>query len=161
MERREATGKRGEAIFVETLMNFCGNSVPLFNPIFLGEKSESIDYLIELIGVKTRTLFFFVQVKTTRLGYTKDKANPRLKVRVSRDDIAKIKQYAAPVYLVGIDEPRALSFILSVNHKTVDQVSSLSTKYPLNCTNLRRLWDEVQEYWRPRDMTLKNSAFSL
>jgi hypothetical protein len=160
MEPREATGKRGEAIFVESMLNFCGNRMPYFDPVFLGEKNETIDYMIKLEGVKTRTLFFFVQVKTTRLGYTRDKTSPRLKVRVSRADIAKIKQYTAPVYLVGIDEPRSLAFIIAVNDKTVGQVSSLSTKYPLNCTNLRRLWDEVQEYWRPRDMTLKNSAFS-
>jgi hypothetical protein len=84
MGSREATGKRGEAIFVRAIMSFCGNAISYFNPVFLGEKYEALDYLVELIGVERTTPFFFVQVKTTRLGYTSDPNDRRLRSKCRR-----------------------------------------------------------------------------
>jgi hypothetical protein len=159
MDRSDAIGKRGEGIFQIHIMKFCGNRDPYFNPIFLGEKNEASDFLVELVGIASGRPFFFVQVKATRLGYTKSKIKPRLKVRVSKAGIEKIRQLLAPAYLVGIDEPQGLSFIASIDDNTSDEISSLSTAYPLNCMNLRRLWIEVAAYWQGRDMTLKNSVF--
>src|ERR1700678_1736379 len=109
MEPTEATGKLGEAIFVRDIMNLCGNRVPFFNPIFLGEKSEAVDYLVKLVGVRSAAPFFFVQVKTTRLGYAANKTNPRLRIKVSERTIERLKQYPAPTYLIGIDEERGKS----------------------------------------------------
>jgi hypothetical protein len=160
MERSEATGKRGEAIFVKDIMSFCGNRVPFFNPIFLGEKSEAVDYLVELIGVRTGTPFFFVQVKTTKLGCTANKTDPRLKVKVSNAGIERIRRYPFPTYLIGIDEIKAKSFILAILDGPQTVISGMSTRYPLNDENLRKLWCEVQEFWNRRDMSMSSSIFS-
>jgi hypothetical protein len=160
MERREATGKRGEAIFVMDIMNFCGNSVPFFNPIFLGEKAEAVDYLVELVGVRGATPFFFVQVKTTKRGYTAKKSDPRLRVNVTHQSIKQIEGYPAPTYLIGVDEIRALSFIVAILEGTQAGISSVSTRHPLNADNLRKLWFEVREYWNQRSMTMSDSVFT-
>lgn len=160
MEGREAIGKRGEAIFVNDIMKFCGNDVPYFNPIFLGERNESLDYLVELTNVEECTPFFFVQVKTTRLGYTGGRIEPRLKVKVDRETIEKIKKYPAPTYLVGIDEQKARSFIIPVLDGMSGGFSSMTTRYPLNCSNLKKLWREVSDYWRGREMRMQDSIFS-
>jgi hypothetical protein len=160
MERSEATGKRGEAIFVKDIMNFCGNRVPFFNPIFLGEKTEAVDYLVELVGVRSGTPFFFVQVKTTKLGCTMNKTDPRLSVKVARISIERIRRYPAPTYLIGIDEIKAKSFIVAILEGPQRVISSMSTRYPMNDENLRKLWYEVQEFWNGRDMTMSGSVFS-
>jgi hypothetical protein len=160
MQEREATGKRGEAIFVNDIMKFCGNDVPYFNPIFLGERNEALDYLVELTRVERCRPFFFVQVKATRLGYTGGRREPRLKVKLTRETIEKIKGYPAPSYLVGIDEQRARSFIIPILDGMSSGFSSISTRYPLNCMNLKKLWREVSDYWRGREMRMRDSIFS-
>ena len=160
MEPREATGKRGEAIFVRAIMTFCGNAVSYFNPVFLGEKYEALDYLVELIGVEMNTPFFFVQVKTTRLGYTSDQSDRRLKVKVPKESIEKIKRYPVPTYLVGVDERKSRSFIMAVLDGTPSGLSSMTTEYPLKCRHLKILWQEVRDYWRGREMRMRSSFFS-
>jgi hypothetical protein len=141
-------------------MNLCGNQVPFFNPIFLGEKTEAVDYIVNLIGVQSATLFFFVQVKTTRLGYTANRANPRLRIKVSKKAIDRLKRYPAPTYLIGIDEIQAKSFIAAILDGMPGGLSSVSTRYPLNDENLRMLWHEVQDFWSRRDMRMSDSVFS-
>jgi Domain of unknown function (DUF4365) len=159
MERTEATGKLGEAIFVRDIMNFCGNQVPFFNPIFLGEKAEAVDYLVVLVGVRGRTPFFFVQVKTTKLGYTANKSAPRLRVKISGKTIDRIKGHPAPTYLIGIDETNSRSFIVAILEGATGGVTSVSTRHPLNEDNLKKLWLEIQDYWQARNMVMSHSVF--
>ncbi len=160
MEEREAIGKRGEAIFVNDIMKFCGNVVPYFNPIFLGDKAEALDFLVELTSVEGFTPFFFVQVRTTRLGYTSGRNEPRLKVKVTKETIAKIRGYPAPRYLVGIDDQKSRSFIVPILDGMPSGYSSISTRYPLNCANLKKLWRDVNDYWRSHQMRMQVSVFS-
>jgi hypothetical protein len=69
--------------------------------------------------------------------------------------------YPAPTYLVGIDETRATGYIGCIRKKMNKPISSLPTTYPLDCTNLKILWEEVKGYWANRDMTQTMSAFSI
>ncbi|HKB41409.1 MAG TPA: hypothetical protein VKD72_33595 [Gemmataceae bacterium] len=43
----------------------------------LGEKAETLDFLVELVEAGASTAYCFVQVRTTRLGYTR-RGPPRL-----------------------------------------------------------------------------------
>ena len=70
-----------------------------------------------------------------------------------------LKVHLETTYLVGIDEPKALSFIIAIAHD-VGNIASISTANPLNCDNLRKLWHEVEHYWQDRDMAMTRSAFS-
>ncbi len=153
-------GGRGEAIFYVRLTDFCGRDRPYFRPRFLGEKSQTHDYLVELIDAGKSQPFFFIQVKTTKQGYTKKTSLPRLKVKVSKEGIRRMALYPAPTYLVGIDEMNESAFIVAVHGKMNKALSSLPTKYPLDSSNLKLLWNEVKDFWNSRDMTQTTSAFS-
>src|SRR4051794_12576311 len=98
-------------IFCVRIMNFCGRNAPYFCPRFLGEKDRKLDFLVELIDAGDRTPFFFVQVKTTRKGYTKK--DRRLKIEMSGEDVRRFSLVPAPTYLVGIDERTEAAYLLA------------------------------------------------
>jgi len=153
-------GTRGEALFFVLLTQFCGRSRPFFRPHFLGDKFATLDYLVELVDAGSATPFFFVQVKTTTQGYTKQKdGKRRLKIQVSEADVRRMVLYPAPTYIVGIDERAEVGYIISANEEHLGRISSLPMDFPLNCTNLERLWNEVKVFWSQRDMRLRNSVF--
>ncbi len=152
-------GLRGENMCNNLLTKFCpGRPLPFFKPIFLGEKFQTLDFMIELVGAGEVTPFFFIQVKTTREGYTKQ--GKRLKVKVSAEAMSRLRAYPAPTYVVGIDEVQEKGSIISANAGSPLMVSSLPTTFELECGNLERLWQEVRDYWRQRDMDLKDSVFA-
>lgn len=153
-------GGRGEAIFYVRMTEFCGRKRPLFRPYYLGEKAATHDYLVELLGAGRKTSYFFAQVKATRRGYAHQGTPPRLKVAVPRKDVARMALYPAPTYVVGIDERREVGYIVSVCEDDRGPISGLPTHFPLNCDNLRLLWDEVRAYWARRGKGMKRSVFS-
>ena len=155
-------GIRGEAVFVWLMMQDCGRPRPLFRPYFLGEKFPTLDYLVELVDTGPTTQSFFVQVKSTRQGYDRDKhGNLRLKVRVSANDMQRLALYPAPTYIVGIDEPQRRAYIVSAHQTNPTQLRGLPTTYSIDCQNLISLWHEVKDFWTQRDMQLRNSVFSI
>lgn len=103
MATRDLIGKRGEAIAIARLMDFCGNPEPYFDVHPLGEKCPTFDYLVELINAGQSVPYFLAQVKSTQQGFTKN--NRRLQVQVSADDIRRMVLCPLPTYLIGIDEP--------------------------------------------------------
>jgi hypothetical protein len=82
---QDALGQRGEALFTILMTAFEPGEQPLFRPQFLGDKWPYIDFFVELLGHDDIKPFFFVQVKTTRQGYTK--RQHRLKIGVAEDKI--------------------------------------------------------------------------
>jgi hypothetical protein len=141
-----AIGDRGEAIFTSVITTFHGR-LPLFRPPrFLGEKWPFADFVCELEGPWTTIRpFFFVQVKSTRAGYTKDKGC--LKVSISRDAARGLAGYQAPIYVAGVDARRELVYIVGVAGRIVT-LPSLHTGTTLDAAGRRALWEEVRGYWR-------------
>jgi hypothetical protein len=161
MPSADDIGSRGKAILIALLAQPCGsNREPLFRPHFLGEKFATLDFLVELIGLQKRAASFFIQVKTTARGYTRTAPN-RLDVRVSQRDIDRMLVFPGPTYVVGVDERNGRAYLASVNGTKMSRIAGLPTTYPLNEVNLKRLWDEVDRYWRSRDTVLENSVFTL
>lgn len=160
MAAQDDIGSRGKAIFSVRIANFCGRRRPFFRPRFLGEKARTVDFLVELIGAGERTPYFFVQVKTTREGYTRRGGPPRLKVKLSRREVRRLALYPAPTYLVGIDERQERGYILAIREGMTDPIPSLPTSFPLDVPNMRILWEEVRRFWQGRDMAMQQSAFS-
>jgi hypothetical protein len=158
MAARDEVGSRGESIFVVRLTDLCGRKRPSFRPHFLGEKAETLDYFIELVDAGPPTPYFFVQVRTTRQGYTQ-RSPRRLKVSVAGRDVSRLANYPAPVYLVGIDEVQECGFILAILSGSASAIPSLPTRFPLDCANLRVLYDEVSEFWAGNPASLTASAF--
>ncbi|AFY47903.1 hypothetical protein Nos7524_2050 [Nostoc sp. PCC 7524] len=155
---RDALGQRGEAIFTVLMTEFHSHAGPIFKPQFLGDKWQYVDFIVELVGCSQSVPYFFVQVKTTRAGYTK-KLN-RLKVKVKKESVIGLALYPAPTYIVGIDEVQEKGYIVSANGEIIASLSSLSTEFPINKQNREILWQEVNDFWSRYDSTLLASRFT-
>src|SRR5437588_8841216 len=154
-------GGRGEAIAFMRLARTWRTdaSLPYFWPHYLGEKAQTFDFLVELVDAGEKTPFFFVQVKTTRKEYTRSQTPPRLRVEVSENDIRRMVAYPAPTYVIGVHEDEERAFIISVHGTMSEAIPSITTAHELTGDTLRRLWDEVREFWRGHEMTQKSSSF--
>lgn len=151
-------GERGQWLFCLLMTQLCpGRNEPYFRPRFLGDRYPTFDYLVELVGSEAH--FFFVQVKSTRQGYRRGKAIKRLRVNVDREDVRRMADSPIPAYVVGIDEPQEVGYVLSMNEPRQAGLGGLPARHLLDCDNLQRLWQEVQDFWGSRNMVLANSYF--
>ena len=155
-------GGRAEAIAFARLTRLCreGSDLPYFWPHFLGEKCATFDFLAELVDAGDKTPFFFVQVKATRKGFSRSQAPPRLPVEVSERDVRRMVAYPAPTYVVGVHEGEERAFIIAVHGAMCEAISSITTAHELTAGTLSRLWHEVREFWRIREMGQMASSFS-
>ncbi len=152
---RQDIGERGQWLFSLLITDLCGRDDPFFRPRFLGAEYPTFDYIVEVVD--RPSFFFFVQVKGTTLGYTAEEH--RLRVQVTRDDIDRMVACPAPAYLVGIDvNAIGVGYLLSVNEPR-ENVSSLTTRFRIDCGVLEELRDEVIAFWSGREMTLTGSRF--
>jgi Domain of unknown function (DUF4365) len=159
---RDDIGNRGEAIFrVRVTDPYGPGKTPLFRAYHLGEKFPTLDFLVELVGLPVeREAYFFVQVKATTRGLTR--GHPaRLRVGVVQRDIDRMLVYPGPTYIVGVDCRTERAYIASVNGRAMGRIMGLPVKYPLDATNMRLLWREVDGYWKRRNMILKRSHFTI
>jgi hypothetical protein len=159
MAVRDLIGKRGESIVSERLLDFCGNDLPFFDPHPLGEKCPTFDYLVELMDAGRSPPYFLASVKATKKGYGKGTVN--LQVGVKARDVEAMVKCPVPTYLIGVAEPAGRAFIVSVHGDLKGAISSIPSKYPLDSTNLPKLWGEVQAYWKTLDLKAKTSAFTF
>lgn len=152
-------GKRGEAAALTALMQSFNGLEPLFDPIPLGEKFATFDLFVRLRRVAGVYAFFFAQVKTTRRGVC-----PRshtLPVELSREDVAAALRCRVPSYLLGVDDRTGAVYVTAIDRRMRRGVSAVPTTHPLNAGTARRLWDEVQSYWRGVRGPRARSYFSL
>jgi hypothetical protein len=151
-------GERGQWLFCLLMTQICpGRNEPYFRPRFLGDKCPTFDYLVELVD--SGAYFFFVQVKATRRGYRHSSGNRRLRLNVDKEDVQRLVASPIPAYVVGIDEPQEVGYLLSMNEPRQAGLGGLPAKHLLDCGNLQRLWQEVQNFWASRNMLLAGSHF--
>jgi hypothetical protein len=158
---KNTLGARGESLFQVIITQFIeGKKDYIFKPCFLGDKWENVDFIVELRGISNKKYYFFVQVKTTRSGYTK-KEN-KLKVIIPKEDVIGLAQISAPTYIIGIDDKEEKAYIVSANGELNTAINHLPTNYPLNTHNLQKLWQEVKDYWDKAQIGLNfSSNFSI
>jgi len=161
MNSRDLTGKRGEFIASERLLDFCGNPLPYFDPYLLGDKFPTYDLLVELTGGRGSKPYFLAQVKSTRSGDKKGTTN--LKVQLRAKDVQTMLTCPIPTYLIGVDEKAETAYIVSIHGGIKGGITSIPTAYPLDRNNLRILRDEVRAYWRTLAVSSKKktSTFGL
>ena len=151
-------GDRGQWLFCLLLTQICpGRNEPYFRPRYLGDKYPTFDYLVELVG--SEAYFFFAQVRATRQGYRKGGGPRRLRVNVSWEDVQRMIASPVPAYVVGIDEPQEVGYLLSMNEPRQAGLGGLPARHPLDCGNLKWLWQEVRNFWASRNMVLTGSHF--
>jgi hypothetical protein len=159
MHARDYIGKRGETIFAFLIGKKCDNRF-WFHCDFLGGKAETKDFTVYLIEPACEEATCFVQVKATTRGYTGKGANRKLRVNVSKKDVAKLKKVTGPAYVAGIDVEQECGFVLAITKDTGERISGVPCKHPIDCTLITNLWKEVESYWVKRDMLVKKSLFS-
>jgi hypothetical protein len=161
MSSRNLTGKRGEFIALERLLDFCGNPLPYFDPYLLGERFPTYDPLVGLTGGHGSKPYFLAQVKSTRSGGKKGLAD--LKVQLRAKDVREMIICPIPTYLIGVYEKAVVAYNVSIHGKITSGISSIPTAYPLDRGNLRILRDEVRTYWKSLAVSskTKRSAFAL
>jgi hypothetical protein len=151
-------GDRGQWLFCLLLTQICpGRNEPYFRPWFLGDKYPAFDYLVQLVD--SEAYFFFVQVKSTRQGLRQGRGERRLRVNVDREDVQRMVASPVPAYVVGIDEPEEVGYLLSMNEPRQAGLGGLPARHRLDCGNLERLWQEVQSFWASRNMVLVGTHF--
>src|SRR5437868_5649842 len=64
-ELLQVVGERGEKIFELAISDYSLTRTRLFRHAFFTDRWPAIDYVVELVGVRNITPFFFVQVKST------------------------------------------------------------------------------------------------
>ena len=122
--RKNALGSRGEAIaYVRLTESY------KFNLYFMGEKAQTIDYLLELRDTEI-PYFAFLQVKTTAVrGYTN---SGHLKVGITTMDLNRLIQNPLPTYFVGVDEIEESVYIAPIFSTTINgYTSSIPNTYKL------------------------------
>jgi Domain of unknown function (DUF4365) len=159
MDFKDQIGIRGERIFGVIITEFCGGA-PLFEVVFLGDKHQTTDFIVKLIGSTSEAAFFFVQVRATMSGYIGSGSSRKLNVSVKKSDVLKLKRQAAPTYVVGIDIQKNRGYIIAITEKSPQAISGVPTRNRLNCRSLRALWNEVNDYWKAKSMLAKDSRFS-
>src|SRR4051794_21254682 len=110
MNVKDYVGKRGEILFCALITRWCDGE-QWFDPLFLGDKAETRDFIVHLIGPSTVAAAFHVQVKSPQQGYTGTGAKRRLNVKVSKEDVDRLKRSSAPAYVVGIDIVKECGFL--------------------------------------------------
>ncbi len=143
----------------EKLLDFCGRPLPFFDPHPLGEKCPIFDFLVELVCDDKTPPYFLVSAKSTKKGTTK--GSLELKVGVKAKDVEAMVRSPIPAYLIGVDEPRARAYIVSMHGNLKGPISSIPTTYPLDASTLTDLWVEVRAYWKSLDHKLKYSKFKM
>ena len=159
-DAKDYIGKRGESIVVERLMDFCGRPLPFFDPHPLGEKCGIFDFLVELVTNDKTPPYFLVSAKATKKGTTKKSLG--LKVGVKGKDVQAMVRCPVPAYLIGVDEPAAEAYIVSMHGNIKGAISSIATTHSLkNAATLTDLWTEVRSYWKTLDHKAKYSKFQM
>ncbi|MCI0457598.1 MAG: hypothetical protein L0Z62_11560 [Gemmataceae bacterium] len=159
MHARDYIGKRGETIFAFLIGKKCSGRF-WFHCDFLGDKAETKDFTVYLIEPSCEEATLFVQVKSTSKGYTGKGSNRKLKVNVSKKDVAKLKKVTGPAYVAGIDVELECGFLLAITKATGDRISGIPCKHPIDCALIEKLWKEAESYWAKRNMLAKKSMFS-
>ena len=151
-------GVRGESIFELAVTDYSRFARPLFRPSFLGDKWPSVDYYVELLGVRDCRPFMFAQVKSTAQQLSPGSHD--IEISLPKSNCLSLFMVPGPTYLAGIHEPTRRAFIVSVHRRPNQGVYRIPLKNELTPDNLRLLYNEVVEFWKSHPFKPFTSAFS-
>jgi hypothetical protein len=156
---QDVTGFRGEKIVELCLTEYSQFAWPLFRPGFLGDKWPAVDFYVELNGIRGRRPFFLIQTKSSAAKLTSHADS--LRISSTKDDIRRLLEIPGPTYILGVHEPTRRVFAKSVHDGVaIRAVTRIQFKHELTSDNLRRLYDEVRDYWRTTHHKPTTSVFA-
>lgn len=151
--------------FGESLANILlGQFTPqgqLFDTVVIGGKWPTIDIYAETTAANGETIFCFVQVKSTILGYT---AKGKLRVQAKKKHLIRLANFNAPTYLVGIDlnttnPPLSTGYIKTIRANPSTGISSMDVNHPINGASLILLKTEVEAFWNALNPLNQKSTY--
>jgi len=156
---QDVTGFRGEKIVELCLTDFSAFARPLFRPGFLGDKWPAVDFYVELNGVRGKRPYFLIQSKATASNLIARATS--LRISSTRNDVARLLQIPGPTYILGVHEPSRRVFARSVHTGVeVKAITRIQLAHELTSSNLRKLYEEVRDYWRSTGHKPTNSVFA-
>jgi hypothetical protein len=156
---QDVTGFRGEKIVELRLTDYSVFPHPLFRAAFLGDKWPAVDFYVELIGVRGRRPYFLVQSKATARNLLPSAGS--LRISSKKTEVARLLQIPGPTYILGVHEPSQRVFAKSVHMGIpVKPITRIQLTHELNPANLRRLYDEVRDYWQMAKHKPSSSVFA-
>lgn len=114
---------------------------------------------MQLFEPPSTEAFFFAQVKTTRQG-----VRPRsrtLPVALDRARVASALRFRVPSYLLSVDDLAEVVYVTAIDRRLSGGVAAVPATRPLDASNARRLWDEVESFWQGVRRRRARSHFSL
>jgi hypothetical protein len=150
MTSSDRIGNHGEFVFQALISRRCRDRF-YFHPVHLGEKHPTIDMVVELLDPTNVKSLFYVQIKSTALGYTGSGSSERLRVTITSEDIERLKAFPGPSYIAGIDIVKGRGFLVGIVTSLNGPLNGLPTIHRLDCRNFRTLWNEVDAYWNFSD----------
>jgi hypothetical protein len=160
MTSNDRIGNHGEFVFQALISRRCRRKF-YFHPVHMGEKHPTTDMVVELLDATGIPSLFYVQVKSTSLGYTGAAPDEKLRVAVTATDIERLKKFPGPTYLAGIDIAFGRGFLAGIISSMDGGIDGLPTRHPIDCRNIRRLWREVDAYWNSnsRSIPMESTSF--
>jgi hypothetical protein len=162
MSLNDRIGNHGELVFQTLISRSCRGRF-YFRPIHMGEKHPSTDIVVELFDPTDLRSVFFIQVKSTTLGYTGKGSDEKLRVKISASDIELLKKAPGPAYVAGIDINRGRGYLSGIVSSTEGAINGLPTRHPIICQSIRKLWTEVDAHWstEPRSLPMTSTVFGI
>lgn len=151
-------GNRGESCVYLCLTEYKDFDRPLFAPGFLGDKWPTIDFYVELKEVSGSRPYFFVQAKATGSQLSR---NARvIRVTTKKRDVERLLQIPGPTYILGVHEPSRRVFVRSVHRGvSIASIPSIPISNELTSANLKKLHQEVAEFWKTTKHKPDKSSF--
>lgn len=160
MPDQDWIGHRGENLFRVMITKICDNKM-WFHEVMLGEKYPTVDFHLDLLPSVIAKSYCFIQVKATAHGYTGTGDAEKLNVQVTREDLERLKGIPAPTYVVGIDVMGEKGFLFPIKKDSPPSINGIPTKYPIDCTTIKQLWQEVNGNWKAKKMLSSKSIFKF
>jgi hypothetical protein len=113
MTPSDRIGNHGEFVFQALISRRCRKKF-YFHPVHMGEKHPTVDMVVELLDTTNVQSLFYVQIKSTALGYTGVGSSEKLRVAVTSEDIERLKTFPGPSYIAGIDIVKGRGFLLGI-----------------------------------------------
>ena len=131
---------------------------PLFRATFLGEKYPTVDFIVDVLDHRDRSLaFFFVQVKGTAGA---NASSGRIPVDVAAERFNLLVRIPAPTFVIGVDVVAETSFLVAAHRSRKSNVSSITKAYCLSDDEVKiKLYEEVLAFWRLNRPILQQSQF--
>jgi hypothetical protein len=80
-------------------------------------------------------------------------------VRLKKADAKKLGRMKLPAYVVGIDVLSGAAYIRHVPAGSRTGFQGIPCRRRLDCRAIRRLWNEVEDFWNSMSKGLETSGF--